>query len=203
MKKRRGFTLIELLIVLLVLGVLSGVTIFSTLDLASTADANKIINDMIQLRTATLIWFKENSSRVVLDTKETKYKVETNGSLVYPSKFVETNGSEILKYISNKYNSNGNPMTLHYKGSPGDTGDYGLIAVSNGKKWYICCNLGTPDLLKKGEEAPDAKVREKIAGKANSKDLPLYGTNDLGSDAVPGTYTGQKFVCIPVLELGK
>ena len=188
-RNRRGFTLLEMLIAITVLVILAGVTVFSTLDLVTVADANKVINDMMQLKTATLMWYKENSSRIVPST----FKIKTNGTEQYFSEFIKNHGSEIMKYLRTS-------VQLRYKKSTNDIGDYSLIAVNSSKQWYVCCNLGetkdTSDM-----EAPYMKIKSKLAG--NAKTLGLRGTASLENDTIPSTYTDQKFVCMHILTLEK
>ena len=204
MKERRGFTLIELLIVLLVLGVLSGVTIFSTLSIATTADADKIIKDMLMLRTATLMWYKENSSRVVYDDDSNQYKIMIYG-IDKPKTFdyfVKNHRSEILKYLNNEKS-----IDLLDTQSNVVMGNYVLLAVDNDRKWYVCCYLGQLEKTARGEEAPDVKVREKIAGRtkksksSGTDSIELFGIDNLDPQSVETPYSGQKFVCMQILEL--
>ena len=190
-RNRRGFTLLEMLIAITVLGILSGVTIFSTLDMVATADAQKIINDMVQIKTAVLMWYKDNSSRVT-----SSYQIKTNGK----TQAFSALGKEILKYIDNKTS-----MTLS---TASNTGDYALIATDNARKWYVCCNLGSPDSAFtdnpsqwKGEEAPDARVRNKITGMV--KKFGLFGKDALNTNSVNDVYTGQKFVYMLIIDFNK
>lgn len=197
-RNRRGFTLMEMLIAITVLVMLSGVTLFSTLDFVTTADANKVINDMMQLKTAMLMWYKENSSRVVLDGKQ--YKIKTNGEIQPFKEFIRDHQEEILRYIANK----DTVVIRNKEDGTNNTGDFTFIDVNDDKtksvKWYICCNLGSPNLLTKGEEAPDAKVREKIAGQA--KKFNLLGIGQKGDTPNDKNYyTAEKrFVCMLIIQ---
>lgn len=193
-------TLIELLIVISIIAILGTVISLSTLGVLTTADADSIINNMQQIKTATIIWYKNNLSRIV-PTTDNNYKIKTvkNGKSTeqWLSDFINDNGHEIMKYITN-----GSSITLRYKKGTNNTGDYALIAVNKTRKWYVCCNLGTTKdtELTKGTEAPEIKVKAKIAGKAET--LNLFGLDNLDTDSVlTDIYTDQKFVCMPVLEL--
>ncbi|MBQ9595542.1 MAG: prepilin-type N-terminal cleavage/methylation domain-containing protein, partial [Synergistaceae bacterium] len=57
---RKGFTLLELLIVITVIAILGAGIALSTIGIVTTADANVIISNMQQIKTATLIWYKNN-----------------------------------------------------------------------------------------------------------------------------------------------
>ena len=190
-QNRKGFTLIEALIAITVLVILAGVTVFSTLDLVTVADAKKIINDMIHLKTAMLMWYKENSSRIVPST----FKIKTNGTEQYFSEFIRDHGSEIMKYIDKN-----SLVVLRYKGGTNNIGDYSLAAVNKSKQWYVCCNLGATGNLSNSED-PYMKIKSRLASKA--KTLGLRGTTGLNNDSIPGIYTGQQFVCMHVLTLAK
>ena len=194
-QNRRGFTLLEMLIAMTVLVILAGVTIFSTLDMLTTADAQKVINDMMQMKTATLMWYRENSSRVVLNSSG-NYEIKTNGKSQPFKEFIRDHNSEILYYMSDK-----NKIVLRNKeSSTNNTGDFTLIDIDY-VKWYLCYNLGVANLLEKGEEAPDAKVREKIAGQA--KKFNLLGLNDIKKTPQTKYTANDRYACMLVLELKK
>ena len=194
---RKGFTLLELLIVITVIAILGAGIALSTIGIVTTADANVIISNMQQIKTATLIWYKNNCSRIIPDKdKNIKYKIRFNEVEMKFQDFIKDNGSEILKYIDNK----GTLTALRSKSSStNDPGDYSIIFTEGNTKWYVCYNLGTPDMLKKGAEAPDVRIREKIAGQA--KKFGLLGKDSVKDDAFNGFYTNQLYVCMPILEL--
>ena len=58
--KRKGFTLIELLILFAIIGVLSGVMALMNRNASSSAQANHIIHDFRNLKTAALSWHNDN-----------------------------------------------------------------------------------------------------------------------------------------------
>lgn len=195
-RNRRGFTLMEMLIAITVLVMLSGVMLFSTLDFVTTAEANKVINDMIHLKTAMLMWYKENSSRIVYDAGAKQYKINTKGTIQPFKEFIGKHKDEILRYVSS------NDIKLRNKeSSANDTGDYTFIDTDGGTRWFICCNLGSLNLLTKGEEAPDIKVREKIAGQANK--LNLFGLDNIKNTPTKKYTANNIFVCMHVLTLSK
>ena len=190
-RKRRGFTLLEMLTAIIVIVMLSAVMIMSTLEVSASADSSNIISDMNLIRTAALMWYKENSSRIVPST----FKIKTNGTEQYFSEFIRDHGSEIMKYIDKN-----SLVVLRYKGGTNNIGDYSLADVNKSKQWYVCCNLGATGNLSNSED-PYMKIKSRLASKA--KTLGLRGTTDLNNDSIPGIYTGQQFVCMHVLTLAK
>ena len=195
-RKRRGFTLLEMLTAIIVLVMLSAVMMVSTLGVTASADASNIINDMMQIKTAVLIWYKENSSRIVFN--DNQYKIKTNGTIQFFSGFIKDHGSEIMKYIDKNSSA-----VLHYKNDgTNNAGDYSLIAVNKSKQWYVCCNLGETG-NNSDTEAPYMKIKSKLAG--NAKTFGLLGITNLDENKTGyeliDLYTGQKFVCMHVLTL--
>ena len=195
---RKAFTLMELLIVITVIAILGAGISLSTIGVLNTADADAILNNMQQIKTATLIWYKNNISRVVLKN-DNNYQIKTNGKEQLFSEFIRDHGEEILKYL------NTGSIKLRSKAdTTNTTGDYALIAVNKTANWYVCCNLGTTKgtELTKGLEAPEIRIKEKIAAKAST--LNLFGIDDLKNDSVlTQTFTDQKYVCMPIIELNK
>lgn len=195
-RKRRGFTLLEMLTAIIVIVMLSAVMMMSTLEVSASAEARNIISDMNLIRTAALMWYKENSSRIVLNDNE--YKIKTNGTIQFFSGFIKDHGSEIMKYIDKNSSA-----VLHYKNDgTNNAGDYSLIAVNNSKQWYVCCNLGETG-NNSDTEAPYMKIKSKLAG--NAKTFGLLGITNLDEKQtgyeLTDLYTGQKFVCMHVLTL--
>lgn len=185
-RNRRGFTLIEALIAITVLLMLSAVTIFSTLNMIASADANNVITNMIHLKTAVLMWYKENSSRVT-----SSYQIKTGTTTQTLSNFFRDHGSEILKYLDNK-------TSLTIVGGTGKQGEYSLFSASNTSQWYVIHNLGeienTSDM-----EAPNMRIREKLAG--NAKTYGLSGKNSDGT--LNSVYTNEQFVYMLIIDFNK
>lgn len=191
--KRRAFTLLEMLITITVLVMLSAVFMFATLEATASADAANIISNMNHIKAAILMWYKQNSSRLVPDSSA-GYKIRTDGTDQLVSEFVIDHYSEITKYITNL------SVLRSKKSGTNNTGDYSLIAVNKTKQWYVCCNLGTTNATT-DMEAPNIRIKNKLAG--NAKTYGLRGKTDLGNDTFQDPYTNQKFACMLVLDLGK
>ncbi len=190
--KRKGFTLVELLIVIALIGIMASAMMISGFEAVSTGNANKIINNMLQLKTATYAWYKDNISRIVPDGSG--YKIRTKGTDQNFSSFVASHKSEILAYLDNSES-----ITLLGKNeTPNEQGDYTLIAVDNARKWYVCCNLGGGGY---GAGDSDNSVRKKLAGRAKS--LGLLGKANVADETFEGeSYTDADFVCMLILTIG-
>lgn len=196
---RKGFTLMELLIVIVVIGILAAMMMFSSTEAVSSAKASNIISNLRQLKTATIAWYTENLERVVPTNSSSgsKYKIriyKNNGthSDVEFSAFIQTNSSEFMKYISNGKSK----KLLDRKNAANNEGEYILTAMAYTTKWYVCYNVGN-----------DSRLKQKLAGK--QKSVGLLGTNKMddvggntGNSPIDAAYTDQKFVCMLVLDLG-
>ncbi len=187
----------ELLTCIVLIIIVSAVTMFSTLEMTASAEANNVINNMYQIKAATAMWYKENSSRIVRSGNE--YKISTDGELQLFSVFIDSHGDEIMKYLKS-----GTDINICSKNSSANnTGDYSLIATNNSTKWYVCYNTGTvrdnSDL-----DAPIMRMKKKFAGRAKVKDeIKFYGKSELKGDTFLGCYTDQKFVCMEILSFTK
>ena len=198
MKIRKGFTLMEMLVVIVTLGILSAVMMFSSLEAVSSVDANNIINNMQQIKMATYTWYKENLSRIIPDGSG-GYKIRTKGTDQTFRDFVKEHQDEIRQYLDNT----GTLILRPDKEDKNNTGDYTLIEVTVNKRknWYVCYNSGTTSIIKTqhGEESPELRIKDKLAGRA--KTLQLSGKTDIANDKFQNVYTDQKWVCMHILQL--
>lgn len=197
MRKHGGFTLLELLVVMVIVGILAAVATLSIVKMSSTADANNVINNMLMLRQATLIWYKENHSRMVYDSNGL-CKIKTNGTEQTFDEFVKSSDVEILKYLDNK----GSLILRSSKDSTNNTGDYTLQSVNGNKQWYVCYNAGTTSwtIEKYGEESSTLDVKKKLAGRAAS--LGLKGKANI-NDTPKDQYNDHKFACMLIKDFTK
>ena len=201
MRRHEGFTLLEMLVAIITLGILSTVITLSVKTMSTTADANNIINNMIMLRHATLIWYKENLSRMVIDSKG-GCKINVNGVEQTFNEYVDNNSADILRYLDNK-----NTLILRsgIRKDPNNTGDYTLQSVNDNKQWYVCYNSGTTSwtISNYGEESPILDIKQKLEGRASG--LGLEGKNDITSNKLLGTYNANdhKFACMLIMDFSK
>ena len=196
-KIRRGVTLLEMLIAITLICMVSAISIFSTLEASASAESQNIINNMNHIRAAVLMWYRQNSSRLVPNSSE-GYRIKTDETEQSFADFVLDHSSELLRYLDNKSSL----ILRSTQSSENNTGDYTLIAIKSTKQWtvYVCYNLGTTR-NDSDTEASNIKIKKKLVG--NAKTFGLLGKVNIANDKMNGVYNGQKFACMPVLDLGK
>lgn len=182
-QKRKGFTLIELLIVIVVIGILSAMMMFSSTEAVSSAKASNIIANMRNLRTAAIAWYADNESRVVFRKEGQYYGYRVDGvadafntikktSLLGGNHTKPSNlRSEIIKYITGDGASN--------------IDDCYQFATRDYKHWYVMYKMGN-DLKK-----IDKRVQDKLKGRAKSVGLIKYSPDNNSTykeDYFDGTY---------------
>jgi len=64
---RKGFTLVELLIVIIIIGILAGAMMLVAGGGRDSAEASKIISDLMTIKSAALMWMTENPAGDVLE----------------------------------------------------------------------------------------------------------------------------------------
>ena len=182
---RHGFTMIELMIVMVVIGVLAAMMMFSSTEAESSARAQSIVNNFMQIQKAVSSWYADNLHRIVIKSGNQYNILDTDGKTKLALKvFAQKYGAEITKYLHN-----GTNIKLTGKEDKSiKAGDYVLIDVDY-KKWYVCYNTGK-----------DTHIQGKLAGRA--KTLGLIAVND-NLNGVGSVYSGGKFVGISVLDLDK
>lgn len=184
--KRRGFTFTELLIVILVIGVLAEMMIFSSTEAVSTAKAAKILANLQTLKRAATQWYLDNREKVQADgrvtimvnpnkaasDRENTKPVQEWGDRIQLSKYISSmNDSGINFYstsgkdkVTNKQNTN---IVEGYYG----VCDGGTINGFHRNAWYVGYRF----------KADEGKVRDKIRGRLEAEGAFL-GTADAHKD---------------------
>ena len=188
---RKGFTLVELLIVMVVIGILAAMMMFSSTEAEKSARVQTIINNFNQIHKAVNAWYFDNMHRIGKGAAGVKDEVgirlkATDTNVTRFSNFVDDAGvQEFMKYINN-----GSSMKLGSK-NKNNTGDlYILRSVDKSNVWYVSYYLGKAD----------AGVKSRFASKAKS--IELFGSDNLTGDSVLNTYyTNQNYINMEILSL--
>ena len=195
--RQKGFTLVELLIVILVIGILSAMMIFSSTEAVTSAKVSNVISNLRNLRTAITAWYLENtdkiekgSSGVYLVRWSTAYqknddnltpvqelwdsRVKRNGNIIDSSTFK----SQILRYMENP-----DRVTATNRKQQNNNNDSvygGYVLEDNGghekrSQWFI------------GYVVDNDSMKKKFAGRAkslgllqeNKKESKIYTNGDI------------------------
>lgn len=82
--RKSGFTMVELLIVIVIIGIMSSMMMLSTGSATDKAEATKIVSDLRNIQSATVLYFADNET--------------------WPTK---NDMSDVSSYLSGKLESNG------------------------------------------------------------------------------------------------
>ena len=173
--KRKAFTLVELLIVIIVIGVLSAMLMFSSSEAVSSAHATRIINNLFTLKTATLSWYKDHREQVaddgrviviqdpkkaVTDRDNTKPIQEWSDEKVKLSDYLDHSVSATINLNTRRSDNNSTNLGKGY---------YGVCDAGNGNRtiWYAGYCFTDKE----------AAVREKLKARKEQYGLKFGGTD--------------------------
>ena len=153
MNKYKGFTLVELMIVLVVIGVLSIMIMFSSSEAVDSANATKIINNLGAFQRAGLAYYNDNMDTINKDPS--KYKPDLDGE-----------GRTILKYFDKSLADDSQALKKRADElkKEGYAFKWGFNSSKRQTRWYITYTF------KKDENG----VKNKFAGRAKSLKLLGY-----------------------------
>lgn len=60
--KKKGFTLVEVMVVVIIIGALSGILMISAITAMDRAEATRIVSDLKNIQSASLLYFADNSA---------------------------------------------------------------------------------------------------------------------------------------------
>ncbi len=188
--KRRGFTLLELLIVIVVIGILSVMMLFSSTEAVTTAKASNIMANLTHIRKAVIMWYCDNLERITYEPGNdsgTNIKFCFNG-VKYNSIQDALSGKPHTSLNRNNKNINQTVSFISYldglKGAneKGDITEYAWSYLSDGG--YGVNDAGTEwrrstwfagYTFKEGEDS----LKRKMWGRKNSLGLILPKAKDL------------------------
>ena len=177
--KRKAFTLVEMLIVLIVIGILTAIMIFSSTEMIITAKAQTIANNLIALKMATKAWAKDNADKiqVTADSQGSPRGQVTIGGKTSPVQEWSDNDLKISQYMDNTNATKFNLSTTSHSGGKQNTnlepGCYGICdgGTTKGYRrnyWYAGYTF------KDNEDA----VKEKLKKRSDSYNL-IFADNDV------------------------
>ena len=175
---RKAFTLVELLIVIVVIGVLAIMMIFSSTEAVATAKATKIISDLNLMKRAVNAWYLDNYERLHVvgtdgfhvDAKLDKKGNYTGGTRLHD--YLNNNSSEIGKYFSNA-NVSFNSSKANWEHASRDqygasTGNYGVYFGYGNTICYVLYKVSDHN------DNTNAKLKAKLKARAKSAGLLTY-----------------------------
>lgn len=196
--KKKGFTLLELLIVIVVIGVLAAMMLMASSEMESTARATKIINDLKQLETAAMSWYWDNYGTLQWSGKNENDAGDgyTIGGIKQESlhKLVQSDNTIITKYLGNANFSlnegNGTYTSESANGLYAKLGGYSVYVGNGNKELYVFYRLSNDS-----KQKDNARLREKLKGRAKSANLVTYiTTNASNLKTKSKVYNGENIV---------
>ena len=190
----KGFTLVELLIVIVVIGVLAAMLLFSSTEAVSSAKATKIISDLVLMKRAINAWYLDNYERlhVTKDNNgfyvDAKWNAKNNryegGTRLH--EYMNKNSGEMSKYFSSTGVSfNKNTADWEHASRDQYGASIGNYAVYFGYSNTICYVLYR---VSNHNDNAEAKLKAKLKARAKSAGLLVY---DYKSNPKHKAYDGK------------
>ena len=176
-KLRKGFTLVELLVVIVIIAILSAALMLSATDMAASAEAGTIINNLTHMKMAMINWYMDNRDRVQLngetERRDGRWEKWSNENPFFEDSCILT--TEVAKYLGGAYTKCAQPHNYNAGWMPLKGGD--AIEIDNVEYFIDCVRI------KSGSENyfvwlvgchfdDDYKLIRKLAARA--KDAGLY-----------------------------
>lgn len=183
----RGFTLLELLIVIVVIGILSAMLMLSASNIATSADATNIINNLKHMKTATMEWYTDNIDKITPDgyviVNGSEYDGNIKGRKNNFADFIHA--TDIAPYLDGQFKTDEIPYGVS---SIQDGSDYIYFTAhkENSDKtltWLVGCHM----------PINNHRLKEKLESRAGSTGLLYFKNGTLGrytADSMRGQGAG-------------
>ena len=194
-RKHNAFTFVEVLTTIMILGILASITIYSGTEIIVTAKAQKIVDNLMALKMATIEWSKDNMDKI--QTEKSKIgQVKINGTTKPVQEWKDAD-LQISKYLDASSSVVLNKTTT--KGATAQSG--GKQSTNLDPGYYGICDGGTTEgdkryIWKAGYAFTDDEeaVKQKIKSKADFYNVKM-------GDRDAHTSNSDEAVWVKIFEL--
>ena len=171
MSRRKGFTLVELLIVIVVIGVLAAMMMFSSTEAISSAKANNIVAGLTTFKEALIHWYTDNYDKVTTKDPNGKndgiYRISyktSKGTWVHTlGDMMKNDSASVTKYIGNVSQFNFSAKDFSSEAESGSYRFEDSGGVNKRSSWFVGYALSSSDKA--------SGVAQKLVGRAKSAHL--------------------------------
>ena len=205
MSGRKGFTLVELLIVIVVIGVLAAMMMFSSTEAISSAKANNIVAGLTTFKEALIHWYTDNYDKVTTKDPNGKndgiYRISyktSKGTWVHTlGDMMANDPGAVTKYIGNASQFKFDNTSFSSKATEGKYRFEDSGGVNKRSSWFVGYVLSASE--------KNSGVAQKLVGRAKSAHLlanqGTTGETNVGKNKAEITpYAGGDIVWMKVLD---
>ncbi|MBR0074966.1 MAG: type II secretion system protein [Synergistaceae bacterium] len=153
-RKHNAFTFVEVLTTIMILGILASITIYSGTEIIVTAKAQKIVDNLMALKMATIEWSKDNMDKI--QTEKSKIgQVKINGTTKPVQEWKDAD-LQISKYLDS-----GTSVTYNNNETKNENVDgRNITSTKLPIGGYGICDSGTVKVIDKdGKETIESEYR--------------------------------------------